>query len=181
MISNLLLGKTKEEISTLLEGKNINDVIDILNDIYDYELKIKIDDLFKKEDILKYLNTLDIYDWYEFVDDNDLDFSYMPIISNYDNFKIRTYNGDSNYGYSFLFNDDKLDFKMWFDIWIEDGELLAEWNQQQFNLVDMNDMITKIIQNDSDVFEHARDLSEQKLIKDKKIIDTNDGWSYNKS
>lgn len=54
---------------------------------------------------------------------------------------------------SFLVHSDELGRSLWMDVWVEDGEILCDWNKYVFHLDDSNDVEEMRIQRDCDVFD----------------------------
>lgn len=51
--------------------------------------------------------------------------------------------------------------KLWFDTWLEDGELAGDWNQYIFYLDDPKDLEIKDFQNNTENIEIAFDLCSE--------------------
>lgn len=59
----------------------------------------------------------------------------------------------TDYSGSFLVHSDELGRSLWMDVWIEDGEILCDWNKYIFFTNDSNDMEEMRIQSDCETFE----------------------------
>ena len=85
----------------------------------------------------------------------------------------------SDDGFSVLIIDTKSGFEAWLDAWVENNDILVEWNQHIFCTDDENDMFAQEMQND----EYINDISTSTVINylehnNKIIQDKNGNWSY---
>ena len=99
------------------------------------------------------------------------------IASNYDP-EATKYQGDSEEGYSVLVKDKNSDFTTWVDVWIQDNDVITEWNQYIFHHTDPKDVRQQKLQENDDIFDYATSEAVEYLKEQKKIYDDDDGW-YN--
>jgi hypothetical protein len=74
-----------------------------------------------------------------------------------------------------LIQDDKI--KAWIDIWIENEDVISDWNQNDFVMTDPNDVALKNWQDNLEHFEVAVSLGSETLEKQGIIYqDENGKW-----
>ncbi len=62
-----------------------------------------------------------------------------------------------------LIQDGKI--KAWVDIWIENGDVICDWNQNGFVMTDLKDVALKNWQDNLEHFEDATSLTRETLEK----------------
>ncbi|MFZ4796290.1 MAG: hypothetical protein ACOYMA_02280 [Bacteroidia bacterium] len=74
-----------------------------------------------------------------------------------------------------LIQDEKI--KVWVDVWIENEDIICDWNQNDFVLTDKNDVALKNWQDNLENFEDAISLAKETLENAKIIFqDKNAKW-----
>jgi hypothetical protein len=74
-----------------------------------------------------------------------------------------------------LIQDGKI--KAWVDVWVENGDVISDWNQNDFIMTDLNDVALKKWQDNLEHFEDATSLAIE-ILENTGIIyqDKNAKW-----
>ena len=67
--------------------------------------------------------------------------------------EVSEYDGDKSNGWSVLVKDRNSDIREWMDVYIDDGDLHVDWNKYIFSKTDPDDILSKAIQADVNIFE----------------------------
>jgi hypothetical protein len=79
-----------------------------------------------------------------------------------------------------LIQDDNI--KAWVDIWVENGDVICDWNQNDFVMTDQNDVTLKNWQEKLNHFEDATSIALETLENEGIIYqDENGKWHKNTS
>jgi len=101
------------------------------------------------------------------------------IIKNYNPYVIK-YEDNGGY-FSVLIKDKNSDFKTWIDIWVEQYDILSEWNQSSYNTNNLNDIIKKGVEDDGDIISMTEGVAISKLLEDSMIYEDDDKYYYHKN
>jgi hypothetical protein len=89
------------------------------------------------------------------------------------------FNGDVEDGFSVLVVDEKSKFQAWMDVFVDNKDVSADWNQYIFHLNDDKDVFQKEMQDDCYIFEMCNSAAIDFLQEINKISqDENANWSY---
>lgn len=118
---------------------------------------------------MKYLKS---YELYKFQDE------ITHIINNYDPYVVKYEENKSNKYFSVLIKDKNSNFTSWIDLWIENNQICADWNQMSYDRLNSKDMIKKEVENNPDIYSMSESVAREKLIDDEMIYEDENGYHY---